>query len=281
MRTELRLCLLSCLCFTLSCGEEPPASAPALVLRGELIDAGPAAGQAPALRPETQSKTQLKTQSETESKTEAASDRSSDEAGASQALGYGSWRGAESVLPPTPSPTSTPQKGQVAAADADSAPLDPAAAAATPAAASALEELLSKPLLKFSDLALGEQAVNLLLDSLMAIDDFPQEDFEFPERIKGLDGHEIALLGYMIPTRWEGAKVQSFMLVGDMLSCCFGGSPQADQWLDVTMEGEGTKYLPYVPIVVKGRFHLTSEMPESGYFIGVYQMDATSVEARE
>ncbi|MFT4540195.1 MAG: hypothetical protein ACI841_001298 [Planctomycetota bacterium] len=163
--------------------------------------------------------------------------------------------------------------------------LDPKMAAALPKlgmhAPSGDENLLEKDMLNFSDLALGDDAVNQLLDSLMALDDFPTEDFEFPDRIKAIDGEEISILGYMIPTRWEGAKVQSFMLVGDLLSCCFGNSPQADQWMDVSLEGDGVKYLPYVPIIVTGTFGITNEMPESGYFIGVYSMEATEVETQD
>ncbi len=142
-------------------------------------------------------------------------------------------------------------------------------------------DLKSKEVLRFSDLALGAEKVNDLLDAMTAIDEFPTEPFVFPEPIQELDGEDITILGYMIPTRWEGAKVQSFMLVGDLLSCCFGGSPQADQWIDVKMADEGTKYLPYMPVIVKGTFGITSEMPESGYFIGVYQMEATSVERKD
>lgn len=139
------------------------------------------------------------------------------------------------------------------------------------------ESLLAKEHLVFGDLALGDERLDQLLDVLLALDDFPEEPFEFPEAIQGLDGKKFTILGYMIPTQWEQSKVSSFMLVGDLLACCFGGTPLPDAWIDVTMEDGGTKYLPYTPVLVEGTFHISSEMPESGYFVGVYRMDGLSV----
>lgn len=139
------------------------------------------------------------------------------------------------------------------------------------------EALLARDHLTFGDLALGDEALDRLLDVLLALDEFPTEPFEFPEAVKGLDGKEVTILGYMIPTQWKDSSISAFMLVGDLLACCFGGTPQPDAWIDVVMEGDGTKYLPYTPVLVSGTFHISDEMPESGYFVGVYRLDGKRV----
>ena len=65
-----------------------------------------------------------------------------------------------------------------------------------------------------------------LLDALLYPDEYEEEDRRFPEQIQALDGKEVALTGFMIPVVWEETKVEEFMLVRDLLACCFGGAPQ-------------------------------------------------------
>lgn len=144
------------------------------------------------------------------------------------------------------------------------------------------EDLTTKDVLTFADVSLPDETVDLLLDSLFEGVGLSEDEFEVPEHIAALDGREVTFQGYMIPTKWEGSKVRGFMLVGDLLACCFGGTPQPDEWIDVSMKsGSGTKYLPYIAVSARGTFSLTSEMPEGGFVIGVYGMECDLVERVE
>ena len=117
-----------------------------------------------------------------------------------------------------------------------------------------------------------------LLDALLYPDEYEPSDRAFPEQIQILDGKEVALEGYMIPVVWEDTEVVEFMLVRDLLACCFGGAPQADEWVSVTMpEGKGAEYFAFAPVIVQGTFHIAALEDEGGYAAGCYRMDGERV----
>jgi hypothetical protein len=61
----------------------------------------------------------------------------------------------------------------------------------------------------------------------------------------------------MIPVEWNDAEVLEFMLVRDLLACCFGGAPQPDEWVQVRMaKGKGAHYYPFAPVIVHGRLEI-------------------------
>lgn len=127
----------------------------------------------------------------------------------------------------------------------------------------------------YSDLSLADTDKELLLDALIYPDEYEGEEIHFPDRIRALDGEKVALTGYMIPLRWDENRVPHFMLVRDLLQCCFGGAPEPDEWLDVVMEGKGTIYWAYVPVVVRGTFRLAGQSDEAGYATGAFSLEAT------
>lgn len=131
----------------------------------------------------------------------------------------------------------------------------------------------------YSDLSLAETDKELLLDALVYPDEYEGEDIHFPDRIRALDGEKVALTGYMIPMRWDENRVPHFMLVRDLLQCCFGGTPEPDEWVDVTMQGKGTTYWAFVPVVVRGTFQLAGQSDEAGYATGAFAIDG--IDARE
>ncbi|MEZ5973949.1 MAG: DUF3299 domain-containing protein [Planctomycetota bacterium] len=131
------------------------------------------------------------------------------------------------------------------AAAIDSAPkVDPKPAAGPEATAPG--EAAEKKWVTFKDLsleALGKEGMEDLLDAHLYPEDYSQEELAFPPAIQALHDTDQVLRGYMIPSKQEKGKVHSFLLVGDMLACCFGGAPQADQWVMVDMEeGESCEY---------------------------------------
>lgn len=137
----------------------------------------------------------------------------------------------------------------------------------------------NKNVLTFSKLSLARTDYGLLLDHLYPEEDpeVPLKPFVFPEKIAELDGTEIELLGYMIPTDYVDRKVREFMLVRDTGACCFGGIPRPDEWALVTAAGEeGFDYHPYLPIVVKGVLTLLTPGSDPDFPV-VYTIKAVSV----
>ena len=109
--------------------------------------------------------------------------------------------------------------------------------------------------LTFAKLSLARSDYGLLLDHLYPdpAREEPLEAFEFPEKVQALDGQEVELLGYMIPTEYVDTQVREFMLVRDTGACCYGGIPRPDEWALVAVQPEGGfEYFPHLPIVVTG-----------------------------
>lgn len=116
-----------------------------------------------------------------------------------------------------------------------------------------------------------------ILDKLLYPEDYAEDEFNFPPRIADLHEQEISIVGYMIPLEWDGTKVPEFMLVRDLLGCCFGGAPQPDEWMEVVMEGEGADYFPYIPVLVTGKLSVEGIEDEAGYAAGCFVLTGKSV----
>lgn len=122
--------------------------------------------------------------------------------------------------------------------------------------------------------------------SLDELDDFEFEEVmdalmegevRFPEQIAKLDDQPVEITGYMIPVEWQRREVVEFMLVRDLLACCFGGAPQPDEWLHVSMkEGEGSPYFPFVPVEVEGKLEIVGIDDGHGYAAGCFRLQGTS-----
>jgi len=115
--------------------------------------------------------------------------------------------------------------------------------------------------------ALDDPAYEAVIDALM------EGETRFPEAIAALDGKRVELTGYMIPVEWQRRDVTEFMLVRDLLACCFGGAPQPDEWVHVSMEEDAdSPYYPFVPVAVVGTFQIDGIDDGSGYAAGAYRM---------
>ena len=61
-------------------------------------------------------------------------------------------------------------------------------------------------------------------------------DIPVPKSALDLDGKSVFVSGYIHPDA-AGAPVQSFVLVPDMGTCCFGGQPALTDMIEVTLTG--------------------------------------------
>jgi len=111
------------------------------------------------------------------------------------------------------------------------------------------------------------------------------ENFRFPEPIQALDGKDAAIVGYILPLEFKpksADEVRVFMLVRDLMACCFGGAPRPDEWVYVEMEGDrATKMYPYLPVIVRGTFKVGRvDDGEDGFGLtsGVYSMKGREVQ---
>ncbi len=127
------------------------------------------------------------------------------------------------------------------------------------------------------DLSMEGEPIEDILDKLLYPDQYEEGEYNLPDYITELDGQEVAIVGYQIPLEWEGTTVPEFMLVGDLLGCCFGGAPMPDEWINVKMKGVGSEYYPYIPVIVTGTLRVDGIEDEAGYAAGCYHIDGVEV----
>ncbi|MGB0330928.1 MAG: DUF3299 domain-containing protein [Planctomycetota bacterium] len=147
------------------------------------------------------------------------------------------------------------------------------------AAAGAIDGLVT-----FGDLSLVSVDLDALLDYLYKPETELARAFEFPGPVQAKAGDEKAMVGYMIPLEYKPKSddITIFMLVRDLMSCCFGGMPRPDEWVYVEMRGDAVARLfPYVPVVVRGELIVGRLEDDFGFATGVYTMKADAVEAFE
>lgn len=137
----------------------------------------------------------------------------------------------------------------------------------------------------FKRLSLEGYDVDTMLDFLLFPEEFEGEEIpelDLPERITSLADREVSIVGYMIPGETTEGRVGDFMLVRDLASCCFGGSPLPDEWIDVVMvEGRSAEYHPFLPMRARGVLRIGGEQDEVGFAIGIYRLEAVEVGVEE
>lgn len=136
-------------------------------------------------------------------------------------------------------------------------------------------------LVTFADLSLLGVSLDELYDYIYKPETDLAKAFEFPEEAQAAHGVDRATIGYMIALEMKPRSddVMEFMLVKDLLACCYGGAPRPDEWVLCRMRGDTTTdYIMYRPVIVRGDFNVGRVEDEYGYSICVYEMIVDSVE---
>ncbi len=137
--------------------------------------------------------------------------------------------------------------------------------------------------LTFTDLSLVGADVNGLLRLIFEDDDPAETEWEFPANVEALDGEYVSIIGYMIALEYdedpedEDKTVTRFMLVRDLASCCFGGMPRPDEWLDVTL-ATPCEYWIYRPVRATGTISVGLDRFEDGLLASVFQIGGAEAE---
>jgi hypothetical protein len=97
-----------------------------------------------------------------------------------------------------------------------------------------------------------------------------------PGSIRGMDGKEVSLTGFMLPIRIHDRLVTQFMLLRTQNTCCFGIPPELHEVVEVLKVDSPTKVLMDTPVTVVGHLHVR-ERWEGTFLCSIYQMDAERV----
>ena len=95
--------------------------------------------------------------------------------------------------------------------------------------------------------------------------------------IESLDGKQIKIRGYMLPS-FQQRGIKQFVLVRDNMECCFGpGAALYDCILVEMAKGDGVKYTVR-PITVEGKFAIREFKDPDGNHLAIYRMDGLKVQ---
>lgn len=133
-------------------------------------------------------------------------------------------------------------------------------------------------ILTFRGLSLANCDHEALMNNLYAWPDEVPPEFVYPPNILELNGQDLSLIGYQFPVEMEEKTLTVFMLVRDLASCCFGGSPQPDEWVYIEVPKDlECDYYPYQPVVVSGKMQIVQPPGDDPDGAQVYRMKATEV----
>jgi hypothetical protein len=97
-----------------------------------------------------------------------------------------------------------------------------------------------------------------------------------PPSIKALDGKKVRIDGFMLPTAWDKTgKVSDFLLMGNQVSCCYGGPSQVHEFITIHVQGKGVNSNLESTIPVGGTLHVGA-VRENGQLVGIYRLETQS-----
>lgn len=98
-----------------------------------------------------------------------------------------------------------------------------------------------------------------------------------PADIKNLDGKKTVISGFMLPVKVNKGVVTELLLMKDQMSCCYGATPNLNDFVIVRMpEGKG-KLMVDTPIFIYGTLKVGAVL-ENGFLAGVYQLEGDKME---
>jgi hypothetical protein len=105
-----------------------------------------------------------------------------------------------------------------------------------------------------------------------------QFDKRVPEHVRKLNGAHVTIRGFMLPVETKKDRVNTFLLMVDQASCCFGRVPEPNEWIVVNMlPKDGGPILMDTIIEIDGNLEV-AEKWEDGFFVGIYHMEANSIQ---
>jgi len=106
---------------------------------------------------------------------------------------------------------------------------------------------------------------------------FTRSDDIIPPRVKGLNGRQIAVTGFIMPLRLKKGMVTEFLLFKDQAACCFGPAAKMNHYIRVKMVNGG--FPPPGTLIPYRAYGLlrVGEINVQGYLTGIYELDAEKV----
>jgi hypothetical protein len=95
---------------------------------------------------------------------------------------------------------------------------------------------------------------------------------QVPDWVHFYQDKPVILTGYLMPLQVENGVSKKFIIMKDVTTCCYGAVPNMNDYVVVTMKGDGVKAVQDVPVALIGVFHVAQKY-ENGYVTSLFQLD--------
>lgn len=95
---------------------------------------------------------------------------------------------------------------------------------------------------------------------------------QVPLQVMALNGKSVVVTGYMLPTKIDKGLVTEFLLVSSPMLCCYGQTPQVNEFVVVRMGPTGVKPVMDTPVQFIGKL-IVKEMYEDGFLTNIYSLE--------
>lgn len=95
---------------------------------------------------------------------------------------------------------------------------------------------------------------------------------QVPAWLREYDNQRVRFTGYMMPLEMQKGRAKKFVMMRDVNTCCYGAVPSMNDYVVVTMAGEGVEAVQDVPVDLVGVFHIDHRY-EEGYVVSLFTMD--------
>jgi len=95
---------------------------------------------------------------------------------------------------------------------------------------------------------------------------------QIPEAIMKWDGAKAILTGFMVPIDFRDGRTTRFLLMANLMLCCYGTVPKLNDWVLVRLS-RGAEVVQDRLLSFRGTFHVGAQV-EDGIITAVYTLDA-------
>jgi hypothetical protein len=98
------------------------------------------------------------------------------------------------------------------------------------------------------------------------------EKDQVPDWIRLYHGQRVLLTGYLMPLTIENGLTKKFVIMKDVNTCCYGSTPNMNDYVVVTMKGAGITPVQDVPVELVGTFRVDQKY-DGGYIVSLFVLD--------
>ena len=98
------------------------------------------------------------------------------------------------------------------------------------------------------------------------------EKDQVPDWIRLYHGQRVLLTGYLMPLTIENGLTKKFVIMKDVNTCCYGSTPNMNDYVVVTMKGAGITPVQDVSVELVGTFRVDQKY-DGGYIVSLFVLD--------